>query len=420
MSLFKPTHKQTLSPIPKETNKENDGVTFQMAYKKFFQFLIVTKKKFDAWLESNTLEPQTTLNIIWLFVFILFTTLCCFICRYCCKKKKKDKDFKDKLDLKQDHLFGPSYAERIRPKVEEIDYNIESTMFGDNATIKLAKIKFSLEFNFEENITKIIIYKCKDLPGMDKSGYSDPYVKGFLKLGNFKIKDFETKVIAMTHNPIFDETIIVDSVTYTDLSTSTLTLKVFDSNRLMRDQLIGEANILVKDINLTKGKVTEWKILAPELKVNKFSKDFKLGHICIGLGYAPNTSVLVVFVLCCQNIKAIFKKFSNPYVTVYFIQDGRKAKKRKTTIKRKNSNPSFNESFTFEVNTENIKETSLMFVVAHYEKDKRNKKPIEIIGQTIIGCLGKRQGIEHWKLMQQSPGKPVCVWHMLYPVLKPE
>ncbi|XP_012563451.2 synaptotagmin-1 [Hydra vulgaris] len=413
-SKLTPITKLTTPPALKETVKEDDqGITFQIAFNKFIEFLKVTKKNFDAWLESNTLEPQTTLNIIWLCLFILFITFCCLCCRYCCAKKEEKKELKDKLDLKRDHLFGPNYAERIQPKVEEIDYNIESTMFDALAEIKLGQIRFSLDFNTEENIVEITVHEGKDIPAADISGFSDPYVKVLLKPAGKK--EYKTKTKKSTLSPSYEETFFMKNVTYANFTTSTLTLKVYDHNRFGPHELLGEANIPINDIDLSKGKITEWRIIMPEFKseVGKFGKDFKLGHICIGLGYAPNTSVLAIFVLSCYKIKAVDESgSSDPYVTFFLIQDGRKVKKRKTTVKLRTLNPSFNESFAFEVNFEKIEETSLMFVLADYDKGQ----PGEPIGQTIIGPLGQGLGIKHWEQVRRSPGKPICYWHMLKPV----
>ena len=405
-------------PLQKETPKEEEqGITFQLVLEKVVEFLKVTKKKFDIWLESNTLEPQTTLNIIWFCFLILFVALCCLCCRFCCAKKEEKKELKDKLDLKRDHLFGPNYAERIRPKVEEIDYNIESTMFDALAEIKLGQIKFSIDHNGEENIVEITIHEGKDIPAADISGFSDPYVKVLLKPAGKKEPKTTTKKATLF--PVYEETFFLKNVTYSGLTASTLTLKVFDHNRFGPHDLLGEAKIPINDIDLTKGKVTQWRVLIPEFKseAGRFGKNFGLGHICVGLGYAPNTSVLAIFILSCQDLKAVDDgKSSDPYVTLFLIQDGKKIKKRKTTVKLRSLNPAFNESFAFEVDLNKIEDTSLMFVIADYDKGQ----PGEPIGQTIIGQLGQGLGLKHWEQMRRSPGKPICFWHMLKPVPVPE
>lgn len=50
------------------------------------------------------------------------------------------------------------------------------------------------------------VIEARDLPGMDMSGTSDPYVKVYLLPE--KKKKFETKVHRKTLNPVFNETFI--------------------------------------------------------------------------------------------------------------------------------------------------------------------------------------------------------------------
>ena len=50
------------------------------------------------------------------------------------------------------------------------------------------------------------VIQAADLPGMDMSGTSDPYVKVYLLPD--KKKKFETKVHRKTLNPVFNETFV--------------------------------------------------------------------------------------------------------------------------------------------------------------------------------------------------------------------
>jgi len=140
--------------------------------------------------------------------------------------------------------------------------------------------------------------------------------------------------------------------------------------------------------------------------------DQKLGHICIALAYAPNPQLLAVFILSCKDLKSTDEGgFSDPYVKFWIVQEGKKVKRRKSTVKMRTLNPSWNESFLFEVDFEKIEETSIMILVCDYDKGEKG----EPIGELLLGSLGTGAQLKHWTQMRRTPGKPVARWHRLRP-----
>eukprot|EP00794_Sanderia_malayensis_P012748 gene12748-14054_t len=275
-----------------------------------------------------------------------------------------------------------------------------------------ARIRFSMSFNADEKIATVTVIQACDVPGADLSGLSDPYAKcAIVPAGK---KEFKTKVKMKTVNPVFDQTFNFKHITYAQLTSSYLHMKVFDYDRFSGHDMLGEAKVPIIDLDLTR-PIDEWRILQPEFKMEtKGMKkgDPKLGHICISLAYAPNPQLLAVFILACKDLKSTDDDgYSDPYVKFWLIQEGKKVKKRKTSVKIRTLNPSYNESFLFEVDFEKIEETSLMFIVCDYDKGEIG----DPIGELLLGSLGTGAQLKHWTKMRRTPGKPVARWHRLRP-----
>jgi len=59
---------------------------------------------------------------------------------------------------------------------------------------------------------------------------------------------------------------------------------------------------------------------------------------------------------------------SDPYVKVSLLCDGRRLKKKKTTIKKNTLNPTYNEAIIFDIPPENMDQVSLLISVMDYDR----------------------------------------------------
>lgn len=58
----------------------------------------------------------------------------------------------------------------------------------------------------------------------------------------------------------------------------------------------------------------------------------------------------------------------DPYVKVYLICQGKRIKKKKTTVKKNTLCPVYNEALVFDVPAENVEDVSLLVKVIDYDR----------------------------------------------------
>ncbi|XP_037005636.2 synaptotagmin-like protein 1 [Artibeus jamaicensis] len=94
------------------------------------------------------------------------------------------------------------------------------------------------------------------------------------------------------------------------------------------------------------------------------------GSVHFSLRYEPATAELRVHVIQCQNLAAARRRRSDPYVKSYLLPD--KQSKRKTTVKKRNLNPVFNETLRYSVPQAELPGRVLSLSVWHRESLGRN------------------------------------------------
>ncbi|XP_023391340.1 synaptotagmin-6 isoform X1 [Pteropus vampyrus] len=301
----------------------------------------------------------------------------------------------------------PTSIGRIKPELYK-----QKSVDGDDAKSEAAKscgkINFSLRYDYESETLIVRILKAFDLPAKDFCGSSDPYVKIYL-LPDRKCK-LQTRVHRKTLNPTFDENFHFP-VPYEELADRKLHLSVFDFDRFSRHDMIGEVILdnLFEASDLSR-ETSIWKDIQYAT-----SESVDLGEIMFSLCYLPTAGRLTLTVIKCRNLKAMdITGYSDPYVKVSLLCDGRRLKKKKTTIKKNTLNPVYNEAIIFDIPPENMDQVSLLISVMDYDRVGHN----EIIGVCRVGISADGLGRDHWNEMLAYPRKPIAHWHSLVEVKK--
>ncbi|XP_026315331.1 synaptotagmin 1 isoform X3 [Hyposmocoma kahamanoa] len=364
-------------------------------------------------LSEKTAEIARKMNMeTWQLVAILVGVAVvvlgiCFCCIRRCFRKRRSKDGKKGMkgvDLKSVQLLGSAYKEKVQPDMEELTENAEEPDDGDSKKEeqKLGKLQYKLEYDFNSNSLSVTVIQAEDLPALDMGGTSDPYVKVYLLPD--KKKKFETKVHRKTLSPVFNETFVFKSVPYADAMNKTLVFAIFDFDRFSKHDQIGEVKVPLCQVDLAQ-TIEEWRELQ-----SVEGEGGQLGDICFSLRYVPTAGKLTVVILEAKNLKKMdVGGLSDPYVKIALMQNGKRLKKKKTSIKKCTLNPYYNESFTFEVPFEQIQKVNLVVTVVDYDRIGTS----EPIGKVVLGYNASGTELRHWSDMLASPRRPIAQWHTL-------
>ncbi|PAA55965.1 hypothetical protein BOX15_Mlig031935g3 [Macrostomum lignano] len=352
-------------------------------------------------------KPAIVTIIIGVLLVFLLIMYC--ICKRCiCRRKKGGKDGKKgkgAVDMKSVQLLGNEYKEKVQPDMEELVETMEDNEGAQEKEVeKLGKLQYSLDYDFQKGELSVGVIQASDLPAMDMGGTSDPYVKVYIMPE--KKKKFETKVHRKTLNPVFNETFIF-KVPYADVPSKTLVFAVYDFDRFSKHDQIGLIKLPLGAIDLAR-LIEEWKDIDPP--ESEDDKSNRLGDICFSLRYVPTAGKLTIVILEAKNLKKMdVGGLSDPYVKLSLMLNGKRIKKKKTTIKKCTLNPYYNESFSFEVPFEQIQKVSLIVTVVDYDRIGTS----EPIGRIVLGCTATGAELRHWSDMLANPRRPIAQWHTL-------
>ncbi|XP_078279029.1 synaptotagmin-like protein 1 [Rhinoraja longicauda] len=96
------------------------------------------------------------------------------------------------------------------------------------------------------------------------------------------------------------------------------------------------------------------------------------GSVTFSLHYNESNNEFHVHVVQCNDLAAAKKNHSNPYVKSYLLPDKSSQGKRKTAVRKKTLNPTFNEPLTYKLGKEELQTRTLNLSVWHRDHFGRN------------------------------------------------
>ncbi|XP_017086522.2 uncharacterized protein LOC108118364 [Drosophila eugracilis] len=172
--------------------------------------------------------------------------------------------------------------------------------------------------------------------------------------------------------------------------------------------LIGEAEM---EIGEMPRPITTWIPLSDSRKCNA-----RWGELMFSLSYLPTAERLTIVVVKARNLKLdgeqpapeSSESVHSIFVKVYLMDNDRKVLKKRTSLKRKDRSPIFNESMIFSVPPPSLTTTQLRVTVFGV-----TAKGVTPLGHIVAGSCAVGKGLRHWHQMLSSLRKPVAMWHVL-------
>ncbi|CAD1475102.1 unnamed protein product, partial [Heterotrigona itama] len=188
----------------------------------------------------------------------------------------------------------------------------------------------------------------------------------------------------------------------------TLLVEIFSDETSIGDgtSLIGEARLRLGPAS--RAPATTWlPLLGSALPTPK------LGELMFSLSYLQTAERLTLVVVKARNLRGANAVAGDFFVKVYLLQQGKKIHKKKTSVKKGEESPIFNEAIIFNVPTHTLQNIQIRLTVAEVNNDQGvNSKPYSV-GHVIVGPTSAGRAFVHWRQMLAAQRRPVAMWHPL-------
>ncbi|XP_046676229.1 synaptotagmin-5 [Homalodisca vitripennis] len=243
-------------------------------------------------------------------------------------------------------------------------------------------VHLTLTYDPAAGILTVRLNEAHDLQARDFSGTADPYAK--IRLLPDRSNVWQTRIHKRTLNPVFDEDFVFE-VRPAALGRRSLEIILYDFDAYSRHHSIGGVKLPLANIDLS-DKVTLWKGLGP---CSEQDSKAELGELMVSLAYLSSAERLTVVVIKARNLRVVddTRSSSDPYVKVSLIHNGRRLKRKKTSVHRNTVSPVFNEALTFDIVKEALSKSRLEFCVMHDSL----LGPSESLGRAMVSADTEKQ-----------------------------
>ncbi|NWW04060.1 SYT12 protein, partial [Oreocharis arfaki] len=213
--------------------------------------------------------------------------------------------------------------------------------FGQDFTV--GQVEVSMEYDARAAALHVTLLQGKDLLEKEDARFESCFMRVSL-LPAEQIVGI-SRIQRSSYSVAFDERFSVP-LDPAALEENSLRFSVFGVDEDERSVSTGVAELKLSDLDLAARPFNAWLYLQDTNKAVDM-----VGEILLSLSYLPTAERLTVVVVKAKNLVWSNGKVTaaDPFVKVYLLQDGRKISKKKTAVKRGDTNPVFNEAMIFSV-----------------------------------------------------------------------
>ncbi|XP_031635714.1 synaptotagmin-6 [Contarinia nasturtii] len=262
--------------------------------------------------------------------------------------------------------------------------------------LAFGKLHFHLKYDSHLCDLAVHLIEAQNLCPIEDGGFRSILVRLTL-MPEVDNRKRESIVARGEHHPYFDQHFKFP-VSRDQLPGKELIIQVMDCDRYSQNDSMGEVRINIDEMELTKS-VEIWAEL-----IRKRKPAVERPELLLSLNYLPQAERLTIVIMKAKNLETEH----NPYVKMYLIVNGKRVKKKKSSLGKSGnaSNPVWNEAFTFNFSQSNLQNAALEIYVVSSGGESNALS-------CGIGPLEHGIGRQHWHDMIHNARQPIALWHFL-------
>uniref|UniRef100_A0AC35TVZ5 C2 domain-containing protein n=1 Tax=Rhabditophanes sp. KR3021 TaxID=114890 RepID=A0AC35TVZ5_9BILA len=250
------------------------------------------------------------------------------------------------------------------------NYELTPIEKNNNSCVR-GSITLLLRYDFIHRVLMVHLKKANNLSLGDRI-VLDPYI--IIYLLPDRRHHCKTRIVKKTVDPEYNEMFSFD-VQYNNLSNNMLQFTLYSFDRFTKQ--IG--NVVMRDL-FEKSDLYMWTEYTMPVMGSQEKNDF--GDLLLYITYSISEQKLYVTVGKAYNLRPMdITGASDPYCKVDQIYHGKRVKQRKSTIKRANLNPVYNETLEFDLPLHEVRDTNFLVQVMDWDRIGRD----DLLGFCILG-----------------------------------